>query len=183
MLTTGQKDAPGLISPSSRARGGQGARSRSLLSSSRTCIWLLPSIADLARKRTFLAAAARRRRNSLSHICWTASAAMPSWRSPCCLNWLWIRRGSAREVRLGFLHHHKLWNPVTDQFGAYPFIYGHVVTSVLALADLRPAGCWCGDLIFRNWPLAKRRDIADLSWWSCWPPCRASFMDCSRYSR
>ena len=34
----------------------------------------------------------------------------------------------------------KLWNPVTDEFGAYPFIYGTIVTSVLALAIAVPTG-------------------------------------------
>jgi phosphate transport system permease protein len=34
----------------------------------------------------------------------------------------------------------KLWNPVTDEFGAYPFIYGTIVTSVLALAIAVPSG-------------------------------------------
>lgn len=34
----------------------------------------------------------------------------------------------------------KLWNPVTDEFGAYPFIYGTIVTSVLALAISVPTG-------------------------------------------
>jgi phosphate transport system permease protein len=34
----------------------------------------------------------------------------------------------------------KLWNPVTDQFGALPFIYGTVVTSFLALLISVPLG-------------------------------------------
>ena len=34
----------------------------------------------------------------------------------------------------------KLWNPVTDEFGAYPFIYGTIVTSVLALVISVPTG-------------------------------------------
>lgn len=34
----------------------------------------------------------------------------------------------------------KLWNPVTNEFGAYPFVYGTVVTSVLALALSVPIG-------------------------------------------
>ncbi len=34
----------------------------------------------------------------------------------------------------------KLWNPVTDEFGALPFIYGTVLTSVLALLISVPVG-------------------------------------------
>ena len=34
----------------------------------------------------------------------------------------------------------KLWNPVTDQFGALPFIYGTVITSFLALLISVPLG-------------------------------------------
>jgi len=32
------------------------------------------------------------------------------------------------------------WNPVTEQFGALPFIYGTVITSFLALAISVPLG-------------------------------------------
>ena len=42
------------------------------------------------------------------------------------------------------------WNPVTDQFGALPFIYGTVVTSLLALLISVPLGV--GAAIFlSNW--------------------------------
>lgn len=34
----------------------------------------------------------------------------------------------------------KLWNPVTDQFGAWPFIYGTIITSFLALLIAVPLG-------------------------------------------
>jgi phosphate transport system permease protein len=34
----------------------------------------------------------------------------------------------------------KFWNPVTDEFGAYPFVYGTIVTSVLALLISVPVG-------------------------------------------
>lgn len=46
---------------------------------------------------------------------------------------LWIHSSPAKEkFGLGFLAS-KLWNPVTDEFGALPYIYGTVLTSVLAL--------------------------------------------------
>ncbi len=46
---------------------------------------------------------------------------------------LWMH--SAESLQKSGLHFltSKLWNPVTDEFGALPFIYGTVVTSVLAL--------------------------------------------------
>ena len=33
-----------------------------------------------------------------------------------------------------------MWNPVTDEFGALPFIYGTVITSFLALLISIPLG-------------------------------------------
>jgi phosphate transport system permease protein len=53
-----------------------------------------------------------------------------------------LLRGSqpAREkLGWGFLNS-SLWNPVTDQFGALPFVYGTVITSVLAMLISIPLG-------------------------------------------
>jgi phosphate transport system permease protein len=53
---------------------------------------------------------------------------------------LWIHSSPAREkFGFGFLSS-SLWNPVTDQFGALPFIYGTVITSALALLIAVPLG-------------------------------------------
>jgi phosphate transport system permease protein len=53
---------------------------------------------------------------------------------------LWRNSSPAREkFGLGFLTS-SLWNPVTDQFGAAPYIYGTVITSVLALMISVPLG-------------------------------------------
>jgi phosphate transport system permease protein len=53
---------------------------------------------------------------------------------------LWKSSGPAREkFGWGFLFSSE-WNPVTEQFGALPFIYGTVVTSVLALLISVPLG-------------------------------------------
>jgi phosphate transport system permease protein len=53
---------------------------------------------------------------------------------------LLIGSAAAREkLGFGFLFSSK-WNPVTDEFGALPFIYGTVVTSVLALIVSVPLG-------------------------------------------
>src|SRR5690348_200505 len=53
---------------------------------------------------------------------------------------LWIHSSPSRgKFGLGFLTS-RLWNPVTDQFGAAPFIYGTVVTSFLALLISVPLG-------------------------------------------
>ena len=53
---------------------------------------------------------------------------------------LWIKADPARsKFGLGFLTS-SLWNPVTNEFGAWPFIYGTVVTSFLALLISVPLG-------------------------------------------
>jgi phosphate transport system permease protein len=53
---------------------------------------------------------------------------------------LWVGSAAPREkFGFGFLTS-KLWNPVTDEFGAYPFIYGTLVTSAVALAISVPIG-------------------------------------------
>jgi phosphate transport system permease protein len=53
---------------------------------------------------------------------------------------LWLHSSLTREkFGLSFFTS-KLWNPVTDQFGALPFIYGTVVTSLLALLISVPLG-------------------------------------------
>src|SRR5579863_6276438 len=46
---------------------------------------------------------------------------------------LWDGSAASRE-KFGFSFlTSRLWNPVTDEYGAYPFVYGTVLTSVLAL--------------------------------------------------
>jgi phosphate transport system permease protein len=53
---------------------------------------------------------------------------------------LWIHSSPATtRFGLKFLSS-KLWNPVTDEFGALPFIYGTVITSLLALLIAVPLG-------------------------------------------
>ncbi len=53
---------------------------------------------------------------------------------------LWEGSALSREkFGFGFITS-SLWNPVTDEFGAYPFIYGTVLTSVLALVISVPIG-------------------------------------------
>jgi phosphate transport system permease protein len=53
---------------------------------------------------------------------------------------LWIHSAPARpKFGFSFLTS-QLWNPVTDQFGALPFIYGTVITSFLALLISVPLG-------------------------------------------
>jgi phosphate transport system permease protein len=53
---------------------------------------------------------------------------------------LWLHSAPSRvKFGLSFLTS-KLWNPVTDEFGAWPFIYGTVVTSFLALLISVPLG-------------------------------------------
>ena len=46
---------------------------------------------------------------------------------------IWGARLSLKRFGIGFLWSTQ-WNPVTEQFGAAPFIYGTLVTSIIALA-------------------------------------------------
>jgi len=53
---------------------------------------------------------------------------------------LWLHSSPSKE-KFGFhFISSKLWNPVTDQFGALPFIYGTVITSAVALLISVPLG-------------------------------------------
>jgi phosphate transport system permease protein len=53
---------------------------------------------------------------------------------------LWIHSALTRD-KFGFSFlTSSLWNPVTDQYGAGPFIYGTIITSVLALLISVPLG-------------------------------------------
>ncbi len=53
---------------------------------------------------------------------------------------LWLHSSLTRD-KFGFSFiTSKLWNPVTDQFGALPFIYGTLVTSLIALLISVPLG-------------------------------------------
>src|SRR5580698_11592909 len=53
---------------------------------------------------------------------------------------LWAGSAASRE-KFGFSFlSSRLWNPVTDEYGAYPFVYGTVLTSVLALIISVPTG-------------------------------------------
>ena len=56
------------------------------------------------------------------------------------LTGLWVQSAPARnKLGWGFLTS-SLWNPVTDEYGALPFIYGTVVTSFMALLISVPLG-------------------------------------------
>src|SRR5271154_3412842 len=53
---------------------------------------------------------------------------------------LWIHSSSSRE-KFGFAFlFSKTWDPIAEQFGALPFIYGTVLTSFLALLISVPLG-------------------------------------------
>src|SRR5580700_8024693 len=53
---------------------------------------------------------------------------------------LWVTSALARQkFGFGFLTS-SMWNPVSGQFGALPFIYGTVVTSAIALIIAVPLG-------------------------------------------
>src|ERR1700756_2338786 len=53
---------------------------------------------------------------------------------------LWVSSAASRhKLGWGFLFSSE-WNPVSEQFGALPFIYGTVVTSAIALLISVPLG-------------------------------------------
>src|ERR1043165_3787151 len=67
---------------------------------------------------------------------------------------LWTDSAAARQrLGWGFLTSSQ-WNPVTEQFGGLPFIYGTVVTSVVALLISIPLGV--GSAVFLS-EVAPRR--------------------------
>lgn len=72
-------------------------------------------------------------------VCWTF-AALVLVITLGLLFGLWVKADPARsKFGLGFLSS-SLWNPVTDQYGALPFIYGTVLTAFLALLISVPLG-------------------------------------------
>lgn len=63
---------------------------------------------------------------------------------------LWTKSSLARN-KFGFsFFASRLWNPVSDQFGALPFIYGTILTSVLALIIAVPLGVGAA-IFFPRW--------------------------------
>ena len=53
---------------------------------------------------------------------------------------LWVKSAASREAfGFGFVTS-SMWNPVTNKFGALPFIYGTVITSFVALLISVPLG-------------------------------------------
>ncbi len=72
-------------------------------------------------------------------ICWLFAALVMAI-TIALLAGLWIKANPARSTfGWGFLGS-SLWNPVTDQYGALPFIYGTIVTSLVALLISVPLG-------------------------------------------
>ena len=78
--------------------------------------------------------------DEIAHIvCWTFAAAVVAI-TLALLAALWIKSDPARsKFGFGFLTS-SLWNPVTNEYGALPFLYGTVVTSFLALLISVPLG-------------------------------------------
>lgn len=78
--------------------------------------------------------------DDVAHIvCW-AFAAVVVLLTIALLAGLWIKSDPARaKFGFGFLTS-TAWNPVTNQYGAAPFLYGTVVTSFLALLISVPLG-------------------------------------------
>ena len=72
-------------------------------------------------------------------ICWFFAALVVAL-TVFLLVGLWIKADPARsKFGFGFLTS-SLWNPVTNEFGALPFVYGTLITSFLALLISVPLG-------------------------------------------
>lgn len=78
--------------------------------------------------------------DELAHaICWVFAAAVMAITVALVVG-LWVKADPARS-KFGFSFlTSSLWNPVTDEYGAAPFIYGTVVTSFVALLISVPLG-------------------------------------------
>ena len=92
---------------------------------------------------------------------------------------LWIGSSLPRH-KFGFnFFRTSVWDPIFDQFGALPFIYGTTATAVVSLLIAVPLGI--GAAIFLpNWP----RQGFPIHWNSSsisWPPFPASSMVCSAF--
>jgi len=72
-------------------------------------------------------------------ICWFFAVVVMAITAALLIG-LWVKSGPTRTMfGFGFLAS-SLWNPVTDQYGALPFIYGTLVTSFVALFISVPLG-------------------------------------------
>ncbi|HEY1411403.1 MAG TPA: phosphate ABC transporter permease subunit PstC, partial [Rhodopila sp.] len=63
-----------------------------------------------------------------------------------------------RTFRLGFLTH-TVWNPVTEQFGAFAALYGTVVTSLIAMILSIPVAFGIAVFLTETCPLWLRAPI------------------------
>lgn len=78
--------------------------------------------------------------DTVAHLIVLAFAASILLITALLVHQLWADSALTRhKFGLGFLTS-QVWNPVTDQFGALPFVYGTVVTSILALLISVPLG-------------------------------------------
>jgi len=69
-------------------------------------------------------------------------------------------------------------DPVAESFGALPFIYGTVVTSLVALLIAVPMGL--GAAIFLAELAPPKISDASPSSWSCWRPCQRDLRPAGR---
>ena len=92
---------------------------------------------------------------------------------------LWI--GSALPRHKFGLHFFvtSVWDPIFDQFGALPFIYGTLVTAGVSLILAVPLGI--GAAIFLAELAPARSPTPSNSLLICLPPFPASSMVCSAY--
>ncbi|MFH1387519.1 MAG: phosphate ABC transporter permease subunit PstC [bacterium] len=75
-------------------------------------------------------------------ITWLFAASIPLLFLGIFLMLLWQSRLSLAEFGLGFIFS-SAWDPVKGHYGALPFIYGTIVSSLLALIIVVPLGLGC----------------------------------------
>ena len=86
---------------------------------------------------------------------------------------------SIKEFGLGFLTSEE-WDPVKDIYGAKPFIYGTIVSSLLALAMAVPLSLGIAIYLSQFAPRWLRSPLAFVV--NCWRPSPAWFTGSGEYS-
>ena len=92
-----------------------------------------------------------------------------------------LARGSISIKHFGFSFFiTSTWDPVEEQFGAFPFIFGTVVSSLIALVIAVPLSIATAVYLTELAPLWMRQPLSPSS--KCWPRSPASFWGSGEFS-
>src|ERR1051325_8642680 len=115
------------------------SRSRSRSSSNQLYPVMATSVTIAPRKRSSLLQRINGGDAAAYALCWFFAVLVVAITGTLLIG-LWINADPARS-KFGFAFlTSSLWNPVTDQYGALPFVYGTVITSLVALLISVPLG-------------------------------------------